>query len=141
MVQVPIYFTISELTRTSTGLPNFPSEWSQVESLRELALFLDSIRHEYGKPIRVNCAYRSPAVNAKVGGVATSAHLKGMAADICAASCREGDNRELLSILERNIGCIDQLISYHVVAGDGSKAIRFIHVGLSPAPRGNRLFK
>lgn len=141
MVKTPIYFTLSELTRTSTGLPNFPSEWAQVESLRELGLFLDSIRHEFKRPIRVNCGYRSSQVNAKVGGVATSSHLRGMAADICAASCKEGDNRELLAILEKRIERIDQLISYHTVAGDSSKPIRFIHVGLSDAPRGNRLFK
>ena len=141
MTNNPQYFTLLELTFTSTGLSNTPATWEQVSSLRSLGLFLDGVRKQFGKPIRVNCAVRSPAVNSKVGGVSTSAHLKGMAADICAWSGKEPDNRELLSVLEKSIGKIDQLISYHVVAGDSSKNIRFIHVGLSESPRGQRLYK
>lgn len=140
-MQIPCYFTLSEMTSTSTGLPNVPTTWEQLAALRDTALFLDSIRKAFGKPIRVNCAFRSPAVNAKVGGVSTSAHLNGLAADICAYSGKEGDNRELLSILERSIADIDQLISYHAVAGDSKARIRFIHVGMSPTPRGQRLYK
>lgn len=140
-MKLPIYFTLKEMTHTSTGLDNSPETWEQLASLRDLGLFLDEVRMAFGRPIRVNCAYRSKAVNSKVGGVQSSAHLRGEAADICAASCKEGDNRELLAILEKRIERIDQLISYHTVAGDSSKPIRFIHVGLSDAPRGNRLFK
>ena len=140
-MQIPCHFTFAEMTATSTGLPNVPTTWEQLAALRDTALFLDSIRKAFNKPIRVNCAFRSPAVNAKVGGVSTSAHLKGLAADICAYSGKEGDNRELLSVLERRIGDVDQLISYHSVAGDPKSRIRFIHVGLSSSPRGQRLYQ
>lgn len=135
------YFKFAELVKTSTGLDNIP-EWEQIENLKTLAAFLDKIRASFGKPIRVNCAYRSEAVNAKVGGVATSAHLKGYAADICAYSGKEADNRALLKVLEGSLHLVDQLISYHKTAGDKAAEIRFIHVGLcSGLPRMQRLYK
>ena len=43
---------------------------------------LQYLRGEIGQPIRVNSAYRSPEHNEKVGGVKTSQHLLGKAADI-----------------------------------------------------------
>lgn len=48
----------------------------------ELYGLLDSIREEFGKPVLVNCGYRSPEHNAKVGGVKNSFHVQGLAADI-----------------------------------------------------------
>lgn len=43
---------------------------------------LDEIREAFGKPVLVNCGYRSPAHNKKVGGAKNSYHVLGMAADI-----------------------------------------------------------
>lgn len=141
-MNTPKYFTFAELTTTTTGKPNNPSTWEHVSNLSTLGLVLDAIRAEFGKPIRVNCAFRSEAVNAAVGGVKTSAHLKGLAADICAWSGKEADNRELLKVLERSLDSIDQLISYHKTEGKKDTAIRFIHVGLcSGVPRKQRLYK
>lgn len=44
---------------------------------------LQPLRDAWGKPLAVNSGYRCPAVNAAAGGVKTSQHLKGEAADIC----------------------------------------------------------
>jgi len=121
------YFSFEEMTATNTGLSNVPN-WEQIENLRVLADWLDDVREYFGAPIRVNCAFRSKAVNAAVGGVSTSAHLDGFAADICAWSGKESDNRRLLNILKTYT--VDQLIHYHAVAGVESSPIRFIHVGL-----------
>lgn len=138
----PKYFSFKELTATSTGLDNTPGSWDVLYNLRLLAWFLDEVRVAFGKPIRVNCAFRSTQVNSKVGGVATSGHLKGVAADICAWSGKECDNRELISVLEKKIGIIDQLISYHAVAGDSAARVRFIHVSIDQELlRGQRLYK
>lgn len=135
------FFTFKELTTTSTGLENIPS-WTEIENLRVLGAMLDLIRVGFGKPIRVNCGFRSRAVNEKVGGVATSAHLKGLAADICAWSGKEEDNRALLKVCERYLWRCDQLISYHAKPGNKDYTIRFIHVGLCEGvPRMQRLFK
>lgn len=118
-------FALKELLTTSTGLPNCPETWEQLENLQRLAAFLQSVRNIYGKPIIVNSAFRSKAVNEKAGGVKSSYHLKGLAADIRGTDAK--GNAELLGILKRNISQIDQLIAYRSVT---TKRIRFIHVGL-----------
>lgn len=121
-------FTLKEMLSTSTGLPNFPETWEQFVNLHSLAGFLQCVRNIYGKPIIVNSAFRSKAVNEKAGGVKSSYHLKGLAADIRGTDAK--GNAELLEILKRNISQIDQLIAYRSVT---SKRIRFIHVGLPEA--------
>ena len=121
-------FALKELLTTSTGLPNCPETWEQLENLQRLAAFLQSVRNIYGNPIIVNSAFRSNAVNEKAGGVKSSYHLKGLAADIRGTDAN--GNAELLGILKRNISQIDQLIAYRSVT---SKRIRFIHVGLPEA--------
>lgn len=48
----------------------------------ELVALLQRIRDHFGKSVKVNSGYRTKEHNAKVGGSATSYHLKGQAADI-----------------------------------------------------------
>lgn len=138
---IPKHFSFKELTFTSSGIDNVP-DWKSIENLRELGIFLDKVREDLGGiAIRVNCAYRSESVNKSVGGVHTSAHLRGLAADICAWNGKETTNRDIYSVLYKKIGAIDQLISYHKIAGDFKSPIRFIHVGLSEKPRNQVLCK
>lgn len=127
-------FALKELLTTSTGLPNFPETWEQFVNLHSLAGFLQCVRNIYGKPIIVNSAFRSEAVNERVGGAKGSYHLKGLAADIRGTDAN--GNAELLGILKRNISQIDQLIAYRSVT---SKRIRFIHVGLPEAGKKPRM--
>ena len=75
------YFTIEELTRTSTGLDNTPNE-EETKHLEELIDVLDGLREAWGSGIRVNSGFRSEEVNNKVGGSKTSAHRIGFAGDI-----------------------------------------------------------
>jgi uncharacterized protein YcbK (DUF882 family) len=78
-------FTLEELTVSDSavrlGLDNTPNA-EVTENLQKLAEFLEQVRTLLGKPIHVNSAYRSPEVNAHVGGKPTSQHCKGQAADI-----------------------------------------------------------
>lgn len=48
----------------------------------DLVSVLQKIRAHFGKPVTITSAYRTPAHNAKIGGVANSQHLFGAAADI-----------------------------------------------------------
>ena len=142
----PRYFSFSEMTRTDTGLDNRPTTWEQVENLMVTANRLDTVRGKFGKAVRVNCAFRSDAVNARVGGVPTSAHTQGLAADICAYDGTETGNRRLYAICRESILSlsIDQLILYTEKPGVESSRIRFMHVGfrkLGEKPRGQILFK
>jgi zinc D-Ala-D-Ala carboxypeptidase len=80
------HFTLDELKHSNTakaeGINNEPGP-SEVEALRALcAAVLDPLRDKLGKSIVVNCAYRGPVLNKRVGGVANSQHLTGQAADI-----------------------------------------------------------
>jgi len=54
-----------------------------LENLRKLTRNLEVIREHFGNvPIKINSGWRSPAHNAKIGGVKNSQHVKGKAADI-----------------------------------------------------------
>ena len=82
------HFKLEELCKTKTGIENVPNE-AQVENLKRLCRWLEQLRRRwnnlYGEgddPIIINSGFRSPAVNKAVGGVSTSNHLTGCAADI-----------------------------------------------------------
>ena len=142
----PRFFTFAEMTRTDTGLDNRPTTWEQVENLMMTANRLDTVREKFGKAVRVNCAFRSKAVNTHVGGVSTSAHTQGLAADICAYDGTESGNRRLYAICRESLLSlgIDQLILYTEKPGVESSRIRFMHVGFrafGQTPRGQILFK
>lgn len=81
-MQLTKNFHLSELTVTNVKAPNNPT-LEEVNRLRALAVnVLQPLRDALGKPVIVNSAYRSPQVNAVVGGVPTSQHSRGEAADI-----------------------------------------------------------
>ena len=79
------HFSLAELTVSEValrkGLSNLP-EGIEVDNLVRLANKLEEVRKVLGKPIMVNSAFRSIEVNAAVGGVKTSQHCVGCAADI-----------------------------------------------------------
>ena len=78
------HFAGSELITTSHGIDrNQPSTAEWINLTRLVCDVLEPLRLQTG-PIRVNSGYRSPAVNAAVGGAKKSAHLEGRAADIVA---------------------------------------------------------
>ena len=114
-------FTFSELIRTQTGMYNVPDDMNVVKNLVRLSEFLQQIRNELHLPIIVNSGYRSKEVNEAVGGVSSSYHVKGLAADI---KCADMD--KLLAVLHSHLMDIDQLGIYY------SKTTQlWFHVGLA----------
>ena len=77
------HFTLEELTHTDhRELENIPNETEQA-NIQRLAEFLEAVKTLLGgKPIMVNSAFRSKAVNDAVGSKDTSQHRIGCAADI-----------------------------------------------------------
>ncbi len=82
------HFTLAELCKTTTKLPNVPNE-EQVENLKNLCCWLELLRMEWNNrygdgndPVIINSGFRSPAVNKAIGGAKNSNHLTGCAADI-----------------------------------------------------------
>lgn len=81
------HFTLEELTYTDhRELDNTPND-AELENLKRLAEFLEEVKTVLGgKPIMVNSAFRSKAVNDAVGSKDTSQHRIGCAADIRVSS-------------------------------------------------------
>jgi zinc D-Ala-D-Ala carboxypeptidase len=77
------HFTLEELTHTDhRELDNTPNQ-DEISNLQRLANFLEEVKTVLdGKPIMVNSAFRSKAVNDAVGSKDTSQHRIGCAADI-----------------------------------------------------------
>jgi len=77
------HFTLEELTHTDhRQLDNTPND-AELENIKRLAEFLEDLKVVLGgKPIMVNSAFRSKAVNDAVGSKDTSQHRIGCAADI-----------------------------------------------------------
>jgi len=77
------HFTLEELTHTEhRELENTPNE-QELANLKRLAEFLEGVKTVLGgKPIMVNSAFRSKAVNDAVGSKDTSQHRVGCAADL-----------------------------------------------------------
>lgn len=125
-------FTLEELSKTSTGLHNTPNK-KQTDSLRQLAInVLQPARDALG-PIKVTSAYRSQAVNAKVGGVSTSQHTKGEAADLIMA----GGQKKLLEWLIANVE-FDQIISEFP---DANGNPQWVHVSYKEGANRNQKLK
>ena len=83
MTQLTEHFTLDELTHTNhRTLDNTPND-AEKANLQRLAEFLEQVKSALGgKPIMVNSAFRSKAVNDAVGSKDTSQHRLGCAADL-----------------------------------------------------------
>jgi zinc D-Ala-D-Ala carboxypeptidase len=123
IVKLSPNFTLAELTVTQTGLTNEPPP-DTVDNLRILAAKLEEVRAALGgKPIRVNSAYRSPAVNKAVGGSAKSSHMTGLAVDFI---CQQfGPPLEVCKAIEASGIKFDQLIN----------EVTWVHLGIGPQNR------
>ena len=77
------HFTLAEMTVTDhRQFDNTPND-AEIANLTRLAQFLELVKVKLGnKPIMVNSAFRSKAVNDAVGSKDTSQHRIGCAADI-----------------------------------------------------------
>jgi hypothetical protein len=78
-------FTLEELVASQEaarkGIDNTPPP-EVIERLKVLCAGLEQIRTLLRCPIHVSSGYRSPEVNAAVGGAVNSQHMRGEAADI-----------------------------------------------------------
>ena len=70
------------------------------QNIFALAKNLQVLRDEVGKPIKITSGYRSPEHNAKVGGVKSSKHITGEAADFKIAGMTP---KEVAAVIEKLI--------------------------------------
>jgi uncharacterized protein YcbK (DUF882 family) len=76
------HFTLAELTHTDHRLLDNTPNAAELANLQRLAEFLETVKTTLGnKPIMINSAFRSKAVNDAVGSKDSSQHRQGLAAD------------------------------------------------------------
>jgi hypothetical protein len=88
-MQLSPNFSLARFTHSGTarerGLDNQPGP-EHLAHLRLLAAGLEEVQALLGAPLTISSGYRSPALNAAVGGVPHSLHALGLAADfVCPA--------------------------------------------------------
>lgn len=105
-------FSYREFERSETaekkGIINIINTVQVRDSVKALVDdVLQPLRTAWGRPMTINSGYRCPELNRAVGGVATSQHTKGEAADV---AC---DDPYALAQLAHELGLpYDQMILY-----------------------------
>lgn len=134
-------FTIGELSQSETaqrlGINNNPNPIVRVH-LTETITLLENIRTEWGKfcerhrienpAIRVTSGYRSPELNKAVGGVKTSAHVDGYAADLQPANGKQNEFERFMANEFSKMG-----YAYDQIIVERSKTSRWVHVAYKTA--------
>lgn len=98
---------ITSQTAERLGLNNMPSNSTINVMILTAEKVFQPVRDHFGKPIRVSSFYRSPAVNAAVGGSKTSQHRTGEAIDMQGTNGLR--NSEIFEYIRKNLE-FDQLI-------------------------------
>jgi hypothetical protein len=119
-------YSLAELTFSETAvrrsIANDPNP-EQIINLTELAMALERVQVLLGFPLHISSAFRSPKLNAAVGGSASSAHMDGYAADF---TCREfGSPLEVCKAIASSGIPFDQCIQ------EGT----WVHFSVAPAMR------
>lgn len=119
------HFTLEELSHSdyaeAHGIKNYPGQQAQQNLMMLCVLILEPLRTAIGQPILINSGYRCKQVNMGVGGVATSHHLLGLAADI------NFDNETQLNAMIRALHNNKHL---DLALIERSKSSRWLHVQL-----------
>lgn len=103
------HFTLEEMTMTQVrGADNQPPAGAIMDNILRMSENMERVRALLGVPIHVNSGYRSPFVNAVVGGSPNSAHMSGWACDFVAPAF---GNPRLIAVVIRDSDLkFDQLI-------------------------------
>lgn len=114
-MQLSENFSLAEMcfsqTATRAGINNRPDGMVTARLRALCENVLQPLRDAVGAPIRVTSGYRSPVLNARIGGSATSQHRLGEAADIVLPADLDRDGVvRLYNIISASGLPFDQLI-------------------------------
>ena len=122
------HFSLAELTHTDhRTLDNTPNS-QELANLQRLAEFLETVKTTLGgKPVMINSAFRSKAVNDAVGSKDTSQHRQGLACDFKVPGMVP--DAVVRAIIAANLP-FDQIIREYD---------SWTHISIADKPRGQRL--
>ena len=110
-------FKISEYTKSQTairkGIDNSLSEDHLKSAMKLFEKVVQPVREKFGVTF-ITSGYRSPELNAKIGGSSRSQHCKGEAVDI---ECVHASTEEVSRFIHDNLD-FDQLILEFYTPGD-----------------------
>jgi len=118
------HFKLEEFTHSPTATQlkidnSVPDDL--MPNIQLTAIKLELVRKALGKPIIITSGYRCPALNARVGGVTTSAHTKGLAVDF---HCDYGTPKQICQRL------IDAGVQFDKLIQEYNQ---WVHIGFSPS--------
>lgn len=123
------YFTINELCKSETASKHKIDNTPSAEIIANLTALVDNVldplREAWGRPIIVTSGYRCEALNKLVGGVPTSQHKQGQAADISTGSIE--DNKKLFDLAIKLKLPFDQIIDEY--------GYKWVHISYSSTRR------
>lgn len=130
------YFSLSEMTFSEKAvrksIDNTPNA-DTLENLKDTCQQADRVREYLGVPMAVSSGYRSPKLNAAIGGSKTSSHMQGLAMDFRADQF--GAPKDIFAALKKSGIQFDQLILEFPDSANGG----WVHIGFGPEMRGQKL--
>ena len=130
MTQLSKNFSLHELTKSETALRKDLDNTPPQSAVTNLQLLVDRVlqpvRDRYNKGVKINSGYRSPEVNASVGGSRTSDHCQGMAADIEIPGVA---NAELAAWIVANLDFTQVILEFYT---PGVPDSGWVHVSYDP---------
>lgn len=131
-------FTLDEMVRSQTAkqkkIDNTPNQKVIDNLIRVCQKILEPVRAHFGKPVRINSGYRSPALNKAIGGARNSQHMTGEAVDF---EIDGVPNKEVAQWIVQNLE-YDQIILEFYNPDEGPNS-GWVHVSFANANRKNKL--
>lgn len=124
-------FSLEEMIASDTArirkIDNTPTPAVKVKLERLCKEILQPIRDKYGHAITVTSGYRSPKLNAAVGGAKNSQHMTGEAADI---KCTATSKATLFNLIKGMIASKEIKVGQLIWEYGTKKEPNWIHVSL-----------
>lgn len=135
-------FTLEEMVASDTarikGILNQPN-YKEIEELTKLCKnVLQPIRDKYNKPIIVTSGFRNDALNKAVGGVSTSQHRFGQAADI---KSQDGNQRALWDVIEGMVRNGEIEVGQLIWEKGNNKAPQWVHISIPDGKHYNQILR
>lgn len=125
-MQLTNHFSLEEFTNSDYAIRNGVNNTASPNIIGNLKLTadgLEQVRKLLGKAINISSGYRCPTLNRAIGGVSSSAHVLGFAADF---TCKEfGTPTDIVKAIKASDIKFDQCIC------EGT----WVHISFAPAMR------